>query len=377
MHHFVRACAWLITVGAVVGWPAFCGGQPLVGAYYYPWYGSFPGGHDFRETLRAHLTPQQRPAIGWYDSRKAATIAAHIDQSHRGNISFWAVSWWGPQSAEDVTFRDAILAHPRHGELKYAVHYEAPGRLGGIDQPKFDHLVADFEYLARHYFNDPSYLRVDGRPVVLIYLTRAYFNGPQARRAVADLRASLRRQFALDAYLVGDDLFTTPVDLQRAQLWDAITDFDVYGTALQRAGSTSAALKRLDEVYRQAQAALAQSKVGLVPVATPGFNDKGVRGGHRSAPRYFVDSPDSQPGDVFARMLKEIVVPRTDPKAHHMLMINSFNEWHEDTQIEPTEAAPRTRSDDSVGQRYAEGFYYEGYGDKHLKILDEATRASK
>jgi hypothetical protein len=203
------------------------------------------------------------------------------------------------------------------------------------------------------------------------------FNGPLARRAVADLRASLLRQFALNPYLVGDDLFTTPVDLERAQLWDAITDFDVYGTALQSGGSTSAALKRLDAVYSQAQAALAQSKVGLVPVTTPGFNDKGVRGGHRAAPRYLVDSPDSRPGDVFARMLKDVVVPRTDPKAHHMLMINSFNEWHEDTQIEPTEAAPRIRADDSARQRYTEGNDYEGYGDRYLKILNDATRARK
>ena len=33
-------------------------------------------------------------------------------------------------------------------------------------------------------------------------------------------------------------------------------------------------------------------------------------------------------------------------------MINSFNEWHEDTQIEPTIVAPRTNFDDSGNQTY-------------------------
>ena len=28
---------------------------PLVGAYYYPWYGTFPGGHSWNDTLRAKL----------------------------------------------------------------------------------------------------------------------------------------------------------------------------------------------------------------------------------------------------------------------------------------------------------------------------------
>jgi glycoprotein endo-alpha-1,2-mannosidase len=377
MQLIVRFGACLAISSVVVAWPSLGRSEPLVGAYYYPWYGSFRGGHDFRDTLRAHLSPPQPAAIGWYDSRQATTIAAHIDQSHRGNISFWAVSWWGPRSAEDGTFREAILAHPRRAELKYSIHYESPGRLGTIKKPTFEQLVPDFEFLAQHYFNDPNYLRVEGRPVVWIYLTRAYFNGPAAQHAVAELRARMQQRFALDPYLVGDDLFSGGVNLERARLWDAITDFDVYGTVLQDGGSTSAALKRLADVYDKAGRALAKSKVGLVPAASPGFNDKGVRGGHRAAPRYFVDLPASQPGDVFARMLKEVVVPRADPKAHHMLMINSFNEWHEDTQIEPTIAAPRSSADDSADQRYTEGFFYEGYGEKYLKILEAATRPGK
>ena len=55
-------------------------------------------------------------------------------------------------------------------------------------------------------------------------------------------------------------------------------------------------------------------------------------------------------------------------------MINSFNEWHEDTQIEPTIAAPRTNVDDSGTQRYTEGHFYEGYGDLYLDILQAATK---
>ena len=88
---------------------------PLVGAYYYPWYGTFPGGHSWSDTLRAKLIPQQMPALGYYSSRSSATIQGQIDQSHRGNISFWATSWWGPGSAEDTTIRNNILTDPRAG----------------------------------------------------------------------------------------------------------------------------------------------------------------------------------------------------------------------------------------------------------------------
>ena len=35
-------------------------------------------------------------------------------------------------------------------------------------------------------------------------------------------------------------------------------------------------------------------------------------------------------------MIKDIAMPLADPKAQNMIMVTSFNEWYEDTQIEPT-----------------------------------------
>jgi glycoprotein endo-alpha-1,2-mannosidase len=348
-------------------------GDPLVGAYYYPWYGSFSGGHSVNQSLRGHLVPPQPPVLGAYSNRNSETISAHIDQSHRGNIDFWALSWWGPQSTENTTIRTSILNHPRRAELRYAIHYESTGRLGTFDNPNFSNLVPDFRYLAANYFQDPNYLRIDDRPVVFMYVTRAYFNTQASRDAVANLRAAIQAEFHVNPFIVGDDLFGGGVNLQRAMLWDAITDFDVYGTSMQSRGSTSAALSHLTSVYNGALQSLAPTNVAFIPTASPGFNDSGVRSGHPAAPRYLTDDPNSKEGDLFARMLNEVVVPRTDPKADDILMINSFNEWHEDTQIEPTIVAPRTNVDDSGTQRYTEGHYYEGYGNLYLDILAAAT----
>jgi glycoprotein endo-alpha-1,2-mannosidase len=367
--HLLCLAFTLVAIAA----PRACGAAGIVGAYYYPWYGPFAGGHDWRQTMRGHLEPPQRPAIGLYNSRDRETIAAHIDQSHQANIDFWAVSWWGPNLAEDVTFRNSILTHPRCAELKYAVLYESGGRLGNPSKPDFKNFIRDFRYLASHYFGNPNYLKLDGRPVVFVYVTRTYFNSAAARNAVAELRSIMQSRFGVDPYLVGDDLFTTGIDPVRAKLWDAVTDFDVYGTVLKSGGSSSAALAELAKVYDHARAGLAPLDVAFIPGATPGFNDKGVRNGNAAAPRYLVDDPDSRPGDLFARMLQEIVIPRTDPKAGNMMMITTFNDWHEDTQIEPAATAARTNVDDSGKGRFSEGRFYEGYGEKYLRILRAAT----
>jgi hypothetical protein len=344
--------------------------DPVVGAYYYPWYGA----HDANASVRGHTLPQQAPTLGSYNSFDPATISAHIDQSHRGNIDFWALSWWGPNDTTDRAIRQTILPHRRASELNYAIHYETPGRLGDFDAPDYRNLISDFRYLADNVFHDPNYLRIDGRPVVFMYLSRAYFNEQVSRNVVANLRSQIQTEYGFDPYLVGDDIITSNVNVARAQLWDAVTDYDVYGTALQSQGSTTAGLDRLANVYDAAIEALAGSGVGFIPAASPGFNDKGVRDGHASAPRYLLKDPTSQPGDLFQQMLEDVVVPRVDPNASNILMINSFNEWHEDTQIEASVVTGITREDDSGHRRYTEGYAYEGYGGRYLDILREATQ---
>ena len=56
-----------------------------------------------------------------------------------------------------------------------------------------------------------------------------------------------------------------------------------------------------------------------------------------------------------------------------MLMISTFNEWHEDTQIEPTVATAATTDDDSGHAAYTQGKSYPGYGNLYLDLLRQAT----
>jgi uncharacterized protein (DUF2461 family) len=94
--------------------------------------------------LRQQLVPLQAPRIGLYRSDSAKVIAEHVKQSRQAGLSFWAVSWWGPGTPTDQTFREAILKHPEADQLRYAVLYESTGRLGELDKPHYDKLLEDF-----------------------------------------------------------------------------------------------------------------------------------------------------------------------------------------------------------------------------------------
>ena len=362
-----RGDIWSFTTARTSdGW-AYEGGI-MVGAYYYPWYG--PGQHPVSDSLRLHLVPQQVAELGEYDSSSSEVISKHIDYSHRANIHFWLCSWWGPGTNEDNVFRYSILPHPYANELRYAILYESTGRLGSFADPDYSNLLPDFQYFADNYFTNPNYLKIDGRPVVFIYVTRAYFRNPSSDVALADLRAAFP-----DVYIIGDEVFGPNYSSYNAGKWDAVTAYDVYGQSLQPYGSTKAALDELKRIISQAKNAANSVGVGFIPFATPGFNDRYIRGGHRGAPRYFEDEPASVEGDLFRAMLRDVVVPKVDPMAQNILMVTSFNEWHEDTQIEPTLGiVSKTNKDDSTsGIEYTQGDYYADYGYLYLDILSEET----
>lgn len=310
------------------------------------------------------------PALGAYDSPDTEVIGKHIEQSAYAGIDFWSVSWWGPGRREDQTLRQQILSHPDAGKLKYAVLYESTGRLGSFDHPDYSNLIPDFAYMQEHLFTNPHYLKIDDKPVVFIYLTRVYF-----RNRGEDALAALRKEFP-NLYLIGDDVFGPRYRPEYAKQWNAVTAYDIYGQSMQTEGATRKGIERLLTNYRHAQQAAHEVGTAFVPGIAPGYNDRAVRNGHPGRPRYFTDDPTSKEGDIFRAMIEDIAKPLSDPKAQRMWTITSFNEWYEDTQIEPTAGdQPESATDDSdTGKYYTEGDRYPDYGNLYLDILREGIK---
>jgi glycoprotein endo-alpha-1,2-mannosidase len=344
---------------------------PIIGAYYYPWYGvkSRPVADDWRNVFRRRLVPRQMPSAGLYRSADPVVIKEHLAQSRRGGISLWAVSWWGPESATDRVFLGEILSHPDAGDFRFAVLYESTGRFGDHDDPTYDNWLNDLAYLAEKYFGHPNYLRINGRPALFVYLTRVYF-----RDQGAEALSKARGQFK-DVYLIGDDVFGEGYRTEWAKQFDAVTIYDVYGQSAAIDGATQKAVKRLAANYAAAREAANLAAAAFIPTVTPGYNDTAVRSGHSGAPRYFVDEPDSQEGDLFRHMIREAAIPNLDDRAGRMLMVTSFNEWYEDTQIEATtgQATATTIDDSKSGSKLTSGDRYEDYRTLYLDILRDVA----
>lgn len=341
-------------------------GDLTVGVYYYPWH----AGTDFhgRRYLREHLVPAQLPALGEYNDRETEVIAQHLEWCEYAGISLWVSSWWGPGKKEDITLKDHILQHPELGDMKIALFYETTGRIP--DFTDLSNVSADIEYMAENYFDHPNYYTIDGRPVLFVYLTRALSSRGVLEQTM-DLMRAAANSSGYDIYIVGDQVFgQPPSSADQLALLDAATNYDVYGSSGARMYATQ---KKVDNYYTAQAGWKSKAQAvgtGFIPATAPGFNDTGVRDGHVPLSRKLTESDEF--GSLFRAMVDKAVT-LVDPTVNNLFLVTSWNEWHEDTQIEPVAEAPATSIDDSGTQEaYTYGMEYEGYGTRYLDILREA-----
>lgn len=338
-----------------------------VGVYYYPWH----GGADFhgRKYLREHLDPVQIPQLGEYNDRDSKIIKQHLEWCEYAGIGLWVSSWWGPGKMTDITLKNYIMKHNDLKEMKIALFYETTGRMPNFTDAS--NVESDIKYMAENYFDHPNYFKIDGKPVLFIYLTRVLSREGILEKTLNTMR-NTARQAGFEIYIVGDQVFgQPPSSTKHIDLLDAITNYDVYGSS---GGKMYATQEKVNNYYKaQAGWRSKAHQVGtsFIPASAPGYNDTGVREGHIPLSRKLSESDEF--GSLFKAMVNE-AVKITDPETGNLFMVTSWNEWHEDTQIEPVAVAPATSKDDSsTKDKYTAGMEYEGYGMRYLDILKEVV----
>jgi hypothetical protein len=159
------------------------------------------------------------------------------------------------------------------------------------------------------------------------------------------------------------------------RVFDAITSYNMYeGGKGYHAGYAGQKihLNEVSDLYRRYSEAAGGAR--MVPQVIPGYNDRGVRLGvdHYVIPR---QSESGERGYFFRLSLEELAFKFMDPELN-MFIITSWNEWNEDTAIEPLEPTPLSDLDQSPsGHAYTQGFPYQGFSKRYLEILQSRVAA--
>ena len=288
-----------------------------VGAYYYPWYDS--DGRHWQGYLGT-------PILGNYSVKDAGILQQHTQWAVQHGISFFVMSWRGEGGFEDTVLREHWVQENHNNQLSFAILYESIGLLTitngqiNLDDPiNRQKLSRDFQYLAQTYFNRDDYLRVNGEPVLFFYLSRDF---------TGDISGAIQlvEQTAGETlYIVGDEVYWHEPQLARLQPYSAVTAYNMHRSepdiAHNFAENVSAQYELWAEMSRSAG-------VGFVPGILPAFDDTAVRpeAHHPIIPRDI---------ELFTKQL-QLSAPLAQ-QSPNMMMITSWNEWHEYTSIEPAE----------------------------------------
>jgi glycoprotein endo-alpha-1,2-mannosidase len=346
----------------------------FVGVYYYPWYnnnnfhdGSNPTGQN---SLVYHLDPRVTPLLGWYNQYTPSVISQHYKWAKYAGINFFITSYWGKYSAEDYVIRNAMFNNPDRGDIKLAVFLEPSITPIGNSITAAD-ITNQTNHLCDYYFNQPGYFRIDNKPVIFIYITRA-MTDPNLTMCISTIRQTAIDKGIGDVYIVGDEVWGNPDEsargISRVSQMDAVTNYDIYGNIGRPRFATDSTLNTWQTKNNSWKSFVNGLEKAFIPAVTPGFNNRGI-GSTLPACSRKLNNESNAFGTLFSGMLD-----RAKAVADmNMIMITSWNEWHEDTEIEPTTSAPPTNEDDSGTQLYTQGLYYEGYGMRYLNILRDKT----
>jgi hypothetical protein len=356
----------------------------LVSASYYPWYNanSWEYTECFNGTLRGELLPTQLPVLGKYDSGQEDVVSQQIAWSTAAGINVWDLEWVMPNDLLDDNLHKTVLTNPHIGDIHLAMFYDYAIRFNSdnnLTPDKVTTIVSDFQYLATRYFTHPSYLKVgQGRPVVFFYDALNLQPVTAVQQMVAQIRQSMSAA-GFNVYLIGDEYYPLRApDPARIGNWDAIFGYNPYAT---QAGYSddNGFLALQANMYQQYQAVAQQLGVDFVPSLVPGFNDRAVRRTCANNPALARrTSAAAAEGSMFAKFLNDLALPQANNNQLKMIHITSFNEWHEDTQIEPSVVTAPTTTDTSLtGSQYTQGFVYQGYGTTYLDILRNEIAIAK
>jgi hypothetical protein len=199
-------------------------------------------------------------------------------------------------------------------------------------------------------------------------------------------------KLGVDPYFIADEVYwrvtplepvprgpvlTTTPQVARIRQFDAVTSYILYyGDSDSALGPAkdSTGFPGLTGIVSDQKALLNEyrsvtgHRVPVIPDVASGFNDRGFRlaTNHPAEPRQW--TPGAGPASTLDHFFRCVAIPELDP-ALPMIMVTSWNDWNEDTGIEPVSGTPTRLDDSPSGHAYTQGYQYGGEGSSGTDTL--------
>jgi len=284
--------------------------------FYYPWYGVPDGPGGAGKTVHwGHIDAANKdieasthyPALGAYDSHDPKVLEQHCLWAKDAGIDTFIVSWWGHNHYTDRAMDKILDSCQRHG-LTACIYYET------VPKPQTSESAADdIIKVLNKYGNHPAALKVYGKPVVFVYGRALGQLGLTGWLKAIEL---INKGYRGGVTAIGDQF-----SYGAARVFDGVHTYNTAGKL--RGLAPEAVRKWAVETYGSwIQVADQAGKISTLTVI-PGYDDTKIRKPGLAVERYG--------GELYRAQWEEAI--KADP---HWVLITSFNEWHEGSEIEPS-----------------------------------------
>lgn len=276
------------------------------------------------------------PVAGKYVSNLGDPVAyeKHVKQAVTGGIDYFIFGFRSALVANDNTndrkFIDILQTAPNALEQKFALNYSftsmalsntrrietAPSRV-----PTF---LNDF-MLMLPYFKAANYMKVDGKCVVYINGAQNLFSNDNVA-LYQQLRTQMTAQ-GIELFIIGNQVEWTPPlrwDFRFVNCVDAVTHSTYNNIPVEQYDRNYFFAKYCNEAWGYSKTRLLDFKLEYVPTISPSYN------------RRIITPSDKNyvfPKNVtyFETMCN---VARRASGSHKLILVESFNDWNLDSQLE-------------------------------------------
>ncbi len=268
------------------------------------------------------IQAKNHPVIGLYDSTDPLVLRGHLKLAAEAGIDAFIASWWGIGDFSDEAMAKLMDEADALDGCKVAVYYET------VPERKPDRAVEELNYVLERYGSREGYMKVDGKPVIFLYgRVMSQLPTEQWAEVIDRVRAEREAIFIADT-----DATNAPPD-------------NVDGLHLY---NPCGRVQRGDDMKAFYAEKIGQAREkGLIACATiiPGYDDTAIRAPGLVAPRLG--------GQLYQALWEYAIAAEPD-----WIIITSWNEWHEGSEIEPSIEDRRLYLD--LTAKYAARFKRQG-----------------
>lgn len=296
-----------------------------IGIYYFPGWSP----DQLSRWEKQAGFPERDPVLGWYKEGLPEVADWHIKWAVENGVSFFVYDWYWRDGKEQLGqgLNDGFLKARYRDHMKFAVMW--------ANHPPFanhtpDQLLTVTDYWLKHYFRQPNYLTIDGKPYVSffsIHNVLTELGGPEKARAAFDAM----RQRVRDAGLPG--LHIAACSSGSSQMLESLRQagFDsvtAYNYAPAGAIMNQSPYRHFVLSHEEIWEAMKQGgSPPYLPLLTVGWDSRPWHG-PRANQRFARRTRDL--AEALGRLKTYL-----DANGEHMAILEAWNEWGEGSYIEP------------------------------------------